>query len=53
MWELLKEVSLTTPSTGEGRSYVALHNPTALLTGIVIMFGGFSVYVNLCTITDA
>lgn len=43
MWELLNEVSLTMPSTGEGGSYVTMHNPTALLTGVVIMMGGFSV----------
>jgi urea-proton symporter len=43
MWELLNEVSLTMPSTGEGGSYVTMHNSTALLTGVVIMMGGFSV----------
>jgi Na+/proline symporter len=53
MWELLNEVSLTTPSSGEGGSYVTMHNPTALLTGIVIMLGGFSVYVHLCSVIDA
>jgi len=52
MWELLNEVSLTFPSSGAGGSYVTMHNPTALLTGIVIMFGGFSVYDPGSNLTD-
>jgi urea-proton symporter len=47
MWELLNEVSQTMPSTGADGSYLTIHNPTALLTGVTIMMGGFSVYV-LC-----
>jgi urea-proton symporter len=45
MYELLNEVSQTWPSTGAEGSYLTMHNPTALLTGIIIMLGGFSVYV--------
>jgi hypothetical protein len=43
IWGRRNEISLTMPSTGEGGSYVTMYNSTALLTGIIIMFSGFSV----------